>query len=285
MRLETILNMQATTMEQEIKTIPQWRLPALLKQSEKHALEWSIERGAGNQYYHFQIEQGFLSMSVSSKTIKRALRILERIITQFYEAGFALTVERNRGGTPASAILYEGEIVPFRIREIQVSQPNRRDSYPSRILVPTGKLELELYAGYFELKPSKLFADTDYTKLEDKIDDIVPYLKEAIFELKQIHLREEERRIQQEEERRLRKEHEQMIRARAAQVKSILQDIFLYEKAKVIQEYCDMVEPLTKSENYLKKIQIARSFADWINPTTTYVDEILSEMFEVKDFL
>ena len=77
--------------------------------------------------------------------------------------------------------------MPFRIREIQVSQPNRRDSYPSRILVPTGKLGLELYAGYFELKPSKLFADTDYTKLEDKIDDIVPYLKEAIFELKQIH--------------------------------------------------------------------------------------------------
>ena len=272
-------------MEQEIKTTPQWKLPALLKQSEKHALEWSIERGSGNQYYHRHIEQGFLSMSVSSKTIKRALKILEQVISKFYEAGFALTVERNRGGTPASAILYDGEVVPFRIREIQVSQPNRKDSYPSRILVPTGKLELELYAGYFELKPSKLFADTDYTKLEDKINDVVPYLKEAIFELKQIHLREEERRIRQEEEKRLRKEHEQMIRARAAQVKSILQDIYLYEQAKIIQDYCDMVEPLTKSENYLKKIQIARSFADWVNPTTDYEDELLSELYDAKDFL
>ena len=76
-----------------------------------------------------------------------------------------------------------------------------------------------------------------------------------------------------------------MIRARAAQVKSILQDIYLYEQAKIIQDYCDMVEPLTKSENYLKKIQIARSFADWVNPTTDYEDELLSELYDAKDFL
>lgn len=272
-------------MKQTLNTISQWALPALLKRSEKHALEWSIERGSGNQYYHFQIERGYLSMSVSSKTIKRAIRVLEQVITKFYEAGYALTVERNRYSTPASAVLFDGEVVPFRIREIQVSQINRRDNYPSRVLVPTGKLVLELYAGYFELKPSKLFADTDYTKLEDKIDDIVPYLKGAIFELKRIHQEEDERRIQQEKERRLREEHERMIRARAAQVKSILQDIFLYEKAKVIQEYCDMVEPLTKSEKYLAKIQIAREVADWINPLSDYEDELLSESYSVTDFL
>lgn len=269
-------------MEQTIKTIPQWRLPALLKQSEKHALEWSIERGAGNQYYHRHIEQGFLSMSVSSKTIKRALKVLEQIISKFYEAGFALTVERNRYGTPASAILYDGEVVPFRIREKQVSQPNRRDSYPSRILVPTGKLELELYAGYFELKPSKLFADTDYTKLEDKIDEVVPYLKKAIDELKRIHQQEKIQRQEQEERARKQKEHKRAIEERAKQIESIMRDIRLYDKARIIREYCDKVEPFA-TQDYLKKIELARRFADWIDVTVDYTDE-LSEFYRKTDF-
>lgn len=269
-------------MKQTLNTISQWGLPALLKRSEKHALEWGIERGAGNQYYHRQIEDGFLSMSVSSKTVKRAMRILEQVISRFYEAGFALTVERNRYSTPASAVIIDGEVAPFRIREIQVSHPNRKDNYPSRILVPTGKLVLELYAGYFELKPSKLFADTEYTKIEDKIDDIVPYLNTAIRELKQIHYREEEQRIQRAEEARKQKEYKQSLEARANQVMSILKDIRLYERARIIQDYCDKVEPHVKSETYLKKIELARLYADWINPTVDYVDE-LSQLYSKSE--
>lgn len=269
-------------MKQTLNTISQWGLPALLKRSEKHALEWSIERGAGNQFYHRQIEDGFLSMSVSSKTVKRAMRILEQVISRFYEAGFALTVERNRYSTPASAVIIDGEVAPFRIREIQVSHPNRKDNYPSRILVPTGKLVLELYAGYFEWKPSKLYADTEYTRLEDKIDDIVPYLKGAIFEMKQIHAIEEERRKRQEEEKRLREEHEQRIHERAAQVKSIIRDIRLYDRARVIRDYCDMVEPIA-TQDYLRMIEVARRYADWIDVTVDYTDE-LSELYDITDF-
>ena len=139
-------------MKRIMKTVSQWEVPSLLKKSEKHAVEWCIERDNNRNFYEQQIEEGYLSMSVSSKTVKRALRILEQLISQFYQAGFALTVERNRYHAPASAILFEGEVVSFRIREKQVCQPNKKDNYPSRILVPTGKLELELYAGYFELK-------------------------------------------------------------------------------------------------------------------------------------
>ena len=266
-----------------MKTVSQWEVPSLLKKSEKHAVEWCIERDDNRNFYEQQIKEGYLSMSVSSKTVKRALRILEQLISQFFQAGFALTVERNRYHAPASAILFEGEVVSFRIREKQVCQPNKKDSYPSRILVPTGKLELELYAGYFEWKPSKLFADTDYTKLEDKIDEVVPYLKGAIKELQEIHLREEIERKEQEEKARKQKEHEQALEARAKQVKSILRDIRLYDRARIIRDYCDKVAPLIESESYLKKIELARRFADWIDPTVAYTDE-LSELYYKTDF-
>lgn len=254
----------------------------MLKKSEKHALEWSIERGTSNQYYQRQVENGFLSMTISSKMIKRAMKILERFLLKSYDAGFSLTVEHNIFRAPASALVYDGEIVSFRLKEKQVSQPNRKDSYPSRILVPTGKLELELYAGYYEWKPSKLYADTDYTKLEDKIDDIVPYLKKAFEELKRIHEREEERRIEREEQARKKKEHEQALEERARQVKSIMRDIRLYDRARVIREYCDKVEPRVSSASYLKKIELARRFADWIDVTVDYTDE-LSERYSETD--
>ena len=266
----------------QLRKVSQGEVPSLLKKSEKHAIEWSIERDDNRNFYERQTEVGYLSMSVSSKTVKRAIGILERLISQFYEAGFALTVDRNNYHSPASAILSEGEIVSFRIREKQVSQPNKKDSYPSRILVPTGKLELELYAGYFDWKPSKLYADTDYTKLEDKIDEVVPYLKKAIDELKEIHLREEIQRQEQEERARKQKEHEQALEERAKQVKSILRDIRLYDRARIIREYCDKVEPFA-AQGYLKKIELARRFADWIDVTVDYTDE-LSELYRKTDF-
>ena len=266
----------------QMKTVLQWQVPSLLKKSEKHAIEWRIERDDNRNFYEQQTEVGYLSMSVSSKTVKRALRILERLITEFYKAGFALTVERNNYHSPASAILFDGEMVSFRIREKQVSQPNTKDSYPSRILVPTGKLELELYAGYFDWKPSKLYADTDYTKLENKIDEVVPYLKRAIDELKKIHQREEILRQEQEERVRKQKEHKKALEERATQVKSILMDIHLYDRARIIREYCDKVEPYA-TPNYLKMIELARQFADWIDVTVDYTDE-LSEMYRKTDF-
>lgn len=268
---------------EQLNTISKAELPALLKKSEKHALKWSIERDDNRSFFKWQVEEGYLSMSVSAKTVKRALMILERLIKQFYDAGFDLTVEQSRHDVPASAFLYDGERVSFRLKEKQVRETTMKYGYPYSVLVPTGKLELEVYAGYFEWKPSKLYADTEYTKLEDKLDDVVPYVKGAIEELKRIHEEEEIERKEEEERARIEQEHEEALEERAQQVMSILDDIRLYHRAQVIRNYCDKVEPLVSSKDYLKKIELARRFADWIDPTIEYDDE-LSEMYDEEAF-
>ncbi len=223
-------------------------------------------------------------MSVSTKTVKRAIGILDRVVRELFKAGFSLTVEDDRHLSPASAVLYDGEVIPFRMKEIQVSKLEKNDLYPSHILVPTGRLVLELYAGYSDTHPSKLFSDTEYTKLEDKVQEIVPYLKHAVQESK----RKSEQAVilyrQQEEELRRKREHEQEIIQRAEQLKSILRDIRLYNRAQIIRNYCDQVEPSVSSTDYLKKIEIARRFADWIDVTVDYTDE-LTEKYCESDLL
>lgn len=268
---------------EQFKTISKKELPALLKKSEQHANEWCYERSKYSNSYQHQIEKGYLSMSVSSKSVKRAVKILEQVLLRCFDAGFALTVERDRYSMPASALLTDDEVVSFRIREKQTIRTDTKDGYRSRILVPSGRLELDLYAGDFYWKPSKYYEDTERTKLEDKIDGIVPYLKSAVQELKRIHLEEEKRQREKDEEIRKQREEQQKLNARANLLKSILKDITLYEKARVIKNYCDIVEPLVKSDTYRKKIELARKYADWINPLVDYSDD-LEQVFSRIEF-
>ena len=55
--------------------------------------------------------------------------------------------------------------------------------------------------------------------------------------------------------------------------------------AQVIRRYCDYAEQVVDSEEYKEELGIARRTADWIDPTTDYEDELLSEMFSPEDFL
>ena len=87
-----------------------------------------------------------------------------------------------------------------------------------------------------------------------------------------------------EEEARIRREHEEKIKERADEAKAIISDIRLYERAKMMREYCNIAEQYC-SEDYKKRIEIARSVSDWIDPTKDYVDEILSEMYRRTDFV
>jgi len=270
------------------KTITRKDIGELLNKSEKHAIEYRSDNTRCLVFYERQIEKGYLSMTVSAKNVKRAIGLLKQLVNKVFEAGFSLTVDYSGHQLPASAVLIDGLAFPFRIKErmkIQYVQDKFYPEWRRRAYLPTNQITIEFYTDEWHWKPSKVFGDTKYTKLEDKIDDIIPYLIKAGEELKERIRREEIERKEKEERLRIQKEHEQRIEARAYIVKSVMKDIQLYEKAKIIREYCDVVEPKVKSTRYYGAILIARSFADWIDPTVDYVDEQLSELYEKSDFL
>ena len=74
-------------------------------------------------------------------------------------------------------------------------------------------------------------------------------------------------------------------RKRAQRAKSILEDIRLFERAELMRKYCDIAEQRTNSEDYKQTLDIARSVADWIDPTKDYIDETLASRYEVSDFM
>ena len=267
------------------KTITKKNLGELLNKSEKHAIEYCAE-SRRNQIalYEHQLEEGFLSMNVSIKNVKRAIKILEQLIITINKAGFSVTVEYDGYKLPASAILIDDIVVPFRIKEKMLSHEEQDGSITRRVYTPTNEMTLELYTRCWHWKPSKVFADTAYTKLEDKISDVVPYLKIAAEEIKETRKREEMERKAEEEKKRMGEERNKRIAAKAYIVKYILRDINLYEKAKVIRDYCDKVAPKIHFKDYDIMIEIARSFADWIDPTVDYVDKDLEEMYNKSYF-
>lgn len=52
-----------------------------------------------------------------------------------------------------------------------------------------------------------------------------------------------------------------------------------------MRKFCDNAEQRSPSEEYKKVIAIARSVADWIDPTTDYTDTILAEKYRATDFI
>ena len=264
------------------KTINRLNLGALLDKSEKHAIEHSADNRTCPKLFEHQLEDGYLSMTVSTKNVKRAIRLLKEIILKFYDAGFSITVIGNSCKVPSSAVIVDGETIPFRIREKMDRQQVMKYGYPHNELVPTGIMSFELHAGFFEWKPSKVFSDTTCFKLEDRIDEMVPYLIQAVKELKEIKQRYELENQQEKEKQRLDEERKRRVEAKLQIVEYVLRDIKRYEKAKLIREYCDAIEPKVRETKYYGMLLIARSFADWINPTVDYVDEDFAEFVDLS---
>ena len=267
-----------------MKTFSAAELDALLKKSEAHASTCTIDYYNSSCLVRKQIEAGYLTIAVSSKMVKQAVRVYELFLKRMFKEGFLLMLDcRQYYHCPSSALVVDGESIPIRVKE-KLAMTTISDGHEVRMTSQlTGKLAVEIYASGHN--PSKVLMETDNVKWNELFDNVIPYLKKASVRLKAARLENEEWHRRWEEEERLREEHQKAISERASLAKSILEDIWLYNRAEVIRRYCYMIEKKTLTEDYLKKLEVARAFADWLDPTVDYVDELLSEKFKASDFL
>ena len=157
-------------------------------------------------------------------------------------------------------------------------------SWVHKDLIPTGQLAIEIYGGT-NWSATKTLKKPETSTWEEVIEKVIPYLHSAAKRIRDARLKHEEWRRKMDEAEKIRKEHEQAIEERALLAKSILDDIWLYSRAETIRKYCRMAEQKHPSTSYLKKIEIARQIADWLDPTTDYEDELLSERYDATSFL
>ena len=263
----------------------QEQLKIALKISETHGRAYARE--SYNTPYHCkkQKEPGFLAISVSPKKVKEAVRVYEIFLCRMIQEGYTVDLESSTSyRKPSSAIVVDGKAFSIRVKEKYAYQPGSGGIWTSQTSAPTGVLTLEVY-GIGSDKPARVLTASNDAEWEMKANDIIPYLKDAV-EQDKIRSKESKKYWKQrEKEERIMKERVRMRQERAEKAKSIIEDIRLFERAETMRKFCDIAAQRTQSEEYKQAIEVARSVADWIDPTTDYTDPILAKKYDVSDFI
>ena len=145
-------------------------------------------------------------------------------------------------------------------------------------------LVLDLHTGSSH-RPSRTLTITDDPTLLTWADSLVPFMRHLAAANAARRLADAPLHLQREAEARQREQLRLLRQSRAHRALSILPDLRLFERAELMRKYCSIALDRTTSEEYKETLEIARSVADWIDPTTDYVDPILAGHYDVKDFL
>ena len=154
----------------------------------------------------------------------------------------------------------------------------------SRSSHASGTLVLDLHTGSSHC-PSRTLTITDDPTLLTWADSLVPFMRHLAAANAARRLADAPLRLQREAEARQREQLRLLRQTRAHRALSILPDLRLFERAQLMRKYCSIALARTTSEEYKQTLQIALSVANWLDPTTDYVDPILAGHYDVKDFL
>lgn len=187
-------------------------------------------------------------------------------------------------GCPASALVLEGDHYPIRIKELFAYQEVKDKYGTSTEKRPTGRLVIEIYRGT-RYRPAKTITANNDEEWPEKAESVILYMKARIEEYNAHKAEYELWQKQREEEERIRIEKERILQERADTAMGVIEDIRLFERAETMRKYCDIAEHRSSSEEYKKAIAVARSVADWIDPTTDYIDPILAQRYRASDFI
>lgn len=254
------------------------KLERLLDDSEKHAFEVANDKSFSTHIYYRQFEAGYLSISATTQTIPRVVDVFGALIRRFEKEGFSYTVDYKPSFQyPSSAVIIDGIPIPIRIKEKFAYEREKKKSlldWSRQRIIPTNTLSFEIFDGS---RPVRKFRDTERIKLEERFDEIVSYLRKEAQQRKKEMEEAERRRIIEEQRRIERLELKRRVKERVNLAESIFEDIKLYEKSRLIREYCVRFRSIVPemNERNRMKLEVAESIANWIDPTVDYQDELL----------
>lgn len=198
--------------------------------------EWL--RRSGNEY------KKHLDINVDSTSLDRALRLFDSLISIFEALGGNMKFEDRQ-----TAVFLGDVEIPISIseRKRRPTAPKDGDRYISRYdYIPTGMLRINLNEGW----RAKSTEDTDYTKLEDKLDVVI---NKAIALVKEELDRRERRRLEEierkrkEEERRLEEERKRRLELRREEERQEVRNMFDTLRREMLVSLIDRVIEKTVS--------------------------------------
>ena len=233
---------------------------------------------------------GYLDVSVSPDSLKRAMRILDALAKEFVRQGLSIGTE-SQNRSSKSYITIGKEKIYFQIREkgyrkTKEPDPNERWSYRRYEYYTNGELKLGI-ARYPFSSPCKTIQDLKSKTLEERLDEFFPIAFELAAEMKK---QREEREIRdriREKKHQLYLEAQRQVDEELERLNALEDSAKLFTRSQYIYDLIDTVEEeLSKRKlNAVESLQAkawlhwARNHAERLDP----IKETIQSIFELTE--
>ena len=214
---------------------------------------------------------GILNITVAPQSVKRALLFMDVFIKALQKRGHKITVKEG------TKIVIDNIEMGIGLRERLKRKIVKGTYYDSTELYPSNILSLSLY-----VYPAKDWTDTNTSKLEDKIPNIIAKLELQAIEEKRKAIERELWHIEYERQRKIEEDFKARKEQEKIKTKKLFSDAEKFDKATIYRNYIAATEQKAIRENNLTEelkdwIKWANQKVDWFDPFTNKEDELLND--------
>ncbi|MFA6275821.1 MAG: hypothetical protein WC622_03680 [Pedobacter sp.] len=218
-----------------------------------------------------------LSINVSPTLIEKSLRFFNSVIIEIKKAGGTISVMPHSTFT-----MFNGEKFVLLLREKQnrIEKKDAQYSWDNYEYIGSGILHFKIGENSWN---SKEWKDTTYVSIEEKVNDIIEFLKLAAIKAKEHRKEQELWRAKVENERQIKVNIEKRQATELVDFFKLKTDSELWEKAVLMRRYLEETERLAREQNrYNEEMENyllwARSKVDWYDPFINKDDELLNDV-------
>lgn len=213
---------------------------------------------------------GILNITVAPQSVKRALLFMDVFIKALQKRGHKITVKEG------TKIVIDNMEMGIGLRERLKRKIVKGTYYDSTELYPSNILSLSLY-----VYPAKDWTDTNTSKLEDKIPNIIAKLELQAIEEKRKAIERELWHIEYERKQKIEEDFKARRNRELSKTTKLFSDAEKFDKATIYRNFIEATEQKAIKENNLTDelkdwIKWANEKADWFDPFTNRQDELLN---------
>lgn len=227
-------------------------------------------------YYHnikglLNTSPGVLNITVAPQNVKRALLFMDIFIKAIKKRGYNLIIKEG------TKVVIDNVLLDIGLRERLKRTVVKGTHWDTTELNPSNILSLRLDA-----YPAVEWSDTNTTKLEDKIPNIIAKLELQAVKEKKEAIEREIRHIEYERQRKIEEDFKARKEQEKIKTKKLFSDAEKFDKATIYRNYIAATEQKAIRENNLTEelkdwIKWANQKVDWFDPFTNKEDELLND--------
>jgi hypothetical protein len=226
------------------------------------------------EYYHnikglLNTSPGILNITVAPQNVKRALLFMDIFIKAIQKRGHNVIIKEG------TKVIIDSVKLSISLRERLKRTIVKGTHWDSTELNPSNILSLRLDA-----YPAVEWTDTNTSKLEDKIPNIIAKLELQAVKEKKEAIEREIRQIEYERQKKIEQEFKTKKANEITRTKKLFSDAEKFDKATIYRNFIAAKEQQAIKENNVTEelkewIKWAKEKADWFDPFTNRDDELL----------